>query len=74
MSKKKEKKIDLNNLEPGEKLKYWTGCWKTDGNPLHRRKPGASAGSLRGRKNSQAETRIGKTLQKQVNLVKLYGW
>ena len=22
MSKKKEKKIDLNNLEPGEKLKY----------------------------------------------------
>ena len=22
MSKKKEKKVDLNNLEPGEKLKY----------------------------------------------------
>ena len=22
MSKKKEKKIDLNNLEPGEKMKY----------------------------------------------------
>lgn len=24
MSKKKEKKIDLNNLEPGEELKYET--------------------------------------------------
>ena len=44
MSKKKEKKIDLNNLEPGEKLKYsGPGAGKRmeipyiEGNRTHRR-------------------------------------
>ena len=43
MSKKKEKKIDLNNLEPGEKLKYGPGAGKRmeipyiEGNRAHRR-------------------------------------
>ena len=83
MSKKKEKKIDLNNLEPGEKLKYEVAeelglldrvlenGWKS----LTSKETGRIGGIVtRERKNSQAETRIGKTLQKQVNLVKLYGW